>query len=308
MRIVLVDPSRAVQMALAQMLGARGHAVTPFSCPEAALYRITEDPCIDGVITAAEMVPLTGVELCWEVRLLAERQRPIYTLLMSSHLDERGMIEALDAGADDIISKPPRSQELYARIRVGERLLSAQKELISLATTDPMTGLLNRRAFFQRGGELCANGAGHPISAILLDVDHFKEINDLYGHQTGDQTLREVAQVLKSAGTLVGRLGGDELCLLGSLRDMGQVLKIAEDLRSRISDLKVRTRDGHASITCSLGVAQGSGRSGLDSIIRDADLALYRAKQEGRNCVATPPSDLKLSRSGGCGIARRRPR
>jgi two-component system cell cycle response regulator len=226
---------------------------------------------------------------------------------MSSHLNEHEMHEALDAGADDVISKPPQIQELYARLRVGERLLNAQRDLIRLANTDPMTELLNRRAFFQRGAALCAKAAAQPISAILLDVDHFKEVNDLYGHETGDQTLRELASLLKPTSTIVGRLGGDELCVVVP-RGLDEALDLAEDLRSSIADLSVGTPDGYVSVTCSLGVAQGYGRAGLDSIIRTADIALYWAKDQGRNCVAMAPAHLKECGARGHGVARRRSR
>jgi PleD family two-component response regulator len=134
---------------------------------------------------------MSGVELCWEARLLASRQRPIYVLMMSTQYDHRSLIEALDSGADDFIGKPPLAEELYARLRAAERILSMQRDLIRLATIDPLTGLSNRRGFFERATEACARVAppDGSLSAIILDIDNFKHINDSYGHETGDEAI-----------------------------------------------------------------------------------------------------------------------
>ncbi|HEX7531938.1 MAG TPA: response regulator [Methyloceanibacter sp.] len=123
------------------MLEARGHEVVPFDDEREALARIKSDPFIEALITSAELKHMSGVELSWETRLIATCRRPIYVLMMSSQYDQRSLIEALDSGADDFIGKPPLAEELYARLRAAERLASMQRELIRLATTDPLTGL-----------------------------------------------------------------------------------------------------------------------------------------------------------------------
>jgi two-component system cell cycle response regulator len=295
MHIVLVEPSRAVQSAVKTLLQPAGHAVSAFDDACEALERIKTDEEIDGVITAAELTPMSGVELCWEVRLVAGEHRPIYIALMSSNLEGRTAIEALDVGVDDLLQKPPEKQELYAKLRSGERLLTLQRKLIRLATTDPLTGLLNRRAFFERATEACANAsADRNVAAILLDIDYFKEVNDLYGHQTGDEALRAVASEVGKEQSIVGRLGGDELCIL--LKDCTQAdaLKAAEKLRARISGLSVNTSGGKATLTCSLGVSELGSDGDVDDLIKNADLALYRAKREGRDCAASPPPPVWL--------------
>ena len=123
------------------------------------LAQIKADPCIEALITSAELKHMSGVELCWEARLLATCRRPIYVLMMSTQYDQRSLIEALDFGADDFIGKPPLAEELYARLRAAERILSMQRELIRLATIDPLTGLCNRRGFFEQATEACARVA-----------------------------------------------------------------------------------------------------------------------------------------------------
>ncbi len=199
MRIALVDPSQASIMHVSQLLAARGHEVVPFSDERRALGQIAADPGIEAMIASTELKQMSGFELCWEARLLATSRRPIYVLLMSSQSDEASLIEALDSGADDFISNPPLPEELYARLRSAERLAAMQRELIFLATTDPLTGLCNRRGFFERANEACGRvpGAGE-LSAILLDIDNFKRINDDYGHETGDEAIRACAQLAQS--------------------------------------------------------------------------------------------------------------
>jgi diguanylate cyclase (GGDEF)-like protein len=217
-------------------------------------------------------------------------------MLMTSHTDERTMIECLDMGADEIISKPPSRKELFARLRVGERNIRLQTELVRLATTDPMTGLLNRRAFFEQGTELCRESAqGDHLAAILFDVDHFKEVNDLYGHQTGDETIRTIATEARKDQAIVGRLGGDEICILLKKHTLDQAWDVAEELRCRIAGLRIRTPDGTAKVTSSMGVSEWKAGQSIDDLIREADLALYRAKREGRDCVSTPPPEAWIA-------------
>ena len=119
MRIVLVDPSRTTRLIVTRMLEVRGHDVLPFANELEALAVIRADISVDGLITSAELTTMSGVELCWETRLLATCRRPIYVLMMSTQYDQRSLIEALDSGADDFIGKPPLAEELYARLRAG---------------------------------------------------------------------------------------------------------------------------------------------------------------------------------------------
>jgi diguanylate cyclase (GGDEF)-like protein len=277
------------------MLETAGHVVTALVDPREALARVKADEAIDAVIAAAELTPMTGVELCSEVRLLAGEHRPIYVALMSSTIDGRTVIEALDVGADDLIQKPPKKQEIHARLRSAERLLTLQRKLIRLATIDSLTGLLNRRAFFERATKICAQAPNTgSVSAILLDIDYFKEVNDLYGHSTGDEALRVVAGEVGRGQPLVGRLGGDELCVLLNGCTEVEALAAAERIRAGIAGLSVKTAKGKTSLTCSLGVSELAPEGDIDGLIRNADLALYRAKLEGRDRAATPPSPVWL--------------
>ncbi len=288
MRIALVDPSRTTQLIVGRMLEARGHEVVAFADELAALIQIKADPCIDAVITSAELTHMSGVELCWETRLLATCRRPIYVLMMSTHYDQRNLIAALDSGADDFIGKPPLAEELYARLRAAERIISMQRELIRLATIDPLTGLCNRRGFFELATEACTRSAPPKgkLSAIILDIDNFKQINDSYGHEKGDEAIRTCASATSLKDAVVGRLGGDEFALLLENRSLPQAIEVGEDLRARLAERPFDTGKGLITLTWSVGIGEGRPGDTVDQILARADAALYDAKLGGRNRVA----------------------
>lgn len=286
MRIALVDPSQATLDDVSRLLEARGHAVLPFSDEREALAQIEGDAGIEAMIASTELNSMSGFELCWETRLLATCRRPIYVLLMSSCLDERSLIEALDSGADDFIGNPPLPEELYARLRAAERIATMQRELIRLATTDPLTGLCNRRGFFELATEACQRAPGPgELSAIILDIDNFKRINDDYGHDTGDEAIRACARVAQSESGLVGRIGGDEFALLLEQSALPEALSVAEDLRLRLAARPVETSKGPIPLTCSLGVSEAGPGDSIDKLLCRADEGLYQAKLGGRNRV-----------------------
>jgi len=287
MRIALVDPSRTTRLIVARMLEARGHDVLPFSDELEALAELRADHCIDALITSAELKHISGVELCCETRLLATCRRPIYVLMMSSQYDQRSLIEALDSGADDFIGKPPLAEELFARLRAAERILSMQHELIRLATIDPLTGLCNRRGFFEHATEACARVVppDGSLSAIILDIDNFKLINDSYGHEIGDLAIRTCANAARLDEAVTGRLGGDEFALLLERKPLPQAIEIAEDLRIRLAARPFDTGKDRITLTWSVGVGEGRPGDTVDQILARADAALYDAKLGGRNRV-----------------------
>lgn len=300
MRIVVVDPSRLVLKSISRMLAAGNHEARPFVDGREALAHIKADPAVDVLITSTEPESIPGVELCWETRLLASRDRPIHIILMSSNYNQSHMIEALDSGADDFIGKPPAAQELYARLRCAERLSTMQRELIGLATTDPLTGLLNRRAFFERAQAACTRAnAGNPLSAIMFDVDHFKQINDEYGHDGGDQALRGIAREVLNNCRFVGRLGGEEFAVVLEGTDLDGAVEVAERLRTKLAALQFETAQGPMTLTSSFGVSDWQTGQTIDWMLKRADLALYEAKRGGRNRVVAAPPDLPQESQNG---------
>jgi two-component system, cell cycle response regulator len=245
------------------------------------------------VISDWVMPDMDGLELCKRIR---ESERPGYTylILLTSKGRKEELIMGLEAGADDYLIKPFDHEELKIRIKIGERIIDLERRILQLANTDALTGVLNRRAFMvrlqievERAVRECT-----PLSIVLADLDHFKNINDRYGHQTGDLVLQEFAEqltVLSRQYDFVARYGGEEFAVCFPGLDDSEVILVAERMRRKVEDLRVHTTDPSESIrfTASFGAASlcQDYEESLNALIARADSALYRAKREGRNCV-----------------------
>jgi two-component system, cell cycle response regulator len=285
MRIVVVDSSLVVLRVIGSLLEARGHVVHEFTESDVALRFLEATPDVRVLITSLEVRPMNGLELCWSVRSISEDRRPLHIITMSSANSVHNLAEALDSGADDFIEKPPRAEELHARLRAAERMTRLQEELIRLADTDALTGLLNRRAFRERVEAAAGRtGAGTALSAILVDIDLFKRINDDHGHDVGDAAIRAAATLLAEEG-IVGRLGGEEFGIVLPGRDLAAAIRHAEGLRVRVRALRVPCTEGTTGFTCSFGVAAWTGEDDVRALLKRADVALYAAKATGRNRV-----------------------
>ena len=290
MRIVLVDPSRAVQRIMTPLLAQDEHDVLPFTDGRKALDCIAADDEVRALITSTQPENISGVALCSAARKLAGSRRALYIMLMSASEDHDLVVQALDNGADDFIRKPPAEEELRARLRNAERATSMQHDLIQHATTDQLSGLLSRRGFFERAAEACHRAqTGTALSAILFDLDHFKRINDTYGHEAGDAVLTAVGAQTKSVDGIAGRLGGEEFCVL-ILADLLEAIGIAEDLQRTIRGLRFENRKQVFGITCSFGISQWGTGDTIDRFLRRADLALYESKNSGRDRIIASDS------------------
>lgn len=186
-----------------------------------------------------------------------------------------------------------------------ERRSTAQ-ELRRALTTDHLTGALNRRAFFEQGAELVrrARIGGSPCIAVMVDVDHFKQVNDRHGHAAGDEALRTVAGALRVAlpdGALLGRLGGEEFGVLLPDADTDAGVRVAEELRKRVAGAPAEHGGAILALTASFGLAVlRSDAADLEKLLAEADTALYRAKREGRNrvCVVQTDAPVRLAHAG----------
>jgi diguanylate cyclase (GGDEF)-like protein len=208
--------------------------------------------------------------------------------MLTSLGDEGHLIEGLNKGANHYLSKPFKPGELLARIRVAERVLGLQERLATEASTDPLTGLANRASLGKTLGKELARACrdGSHVGVAMMDIDFFKRVNDTYGHAAGDEVLvtfaRRCEEVLRVYDT-VGRYGGEEFLVI--VADCDPDDEFWERLRMAICEKPFTTRAGEIPVTVSIGVTCGTGDVSPDGLVHMADLALYRAKAEGRNRV-----------------------
>jgi len=249
------------------------------------------------------MMPgMSGPEVCRRVRA-QNNEHYTYILLVTSRSHKEDLIEGMEAGADDYITKPFDRNELKVRLGPGRRivelqdaLLKAQEALREQATKDGLTKLWNRRSILEiLSRELARSERENtPLGIVLGDLDHFKDVNDTHGHLVGDSVLREAARrMLASCRSYdaVGRYGGEEFLLVLPGCDGEAAETQAERMRSEIESSPIPTEAGDLRITSSFGVTAAPGGHSFtpDQVIKAADRALYAAKERGRNCVVRAP-------------------
>ena len=234
---------------------------------------------------------LDGIDILRRIRKLS-RENYVYTIMLTAKSQKKDRLIAMEAGADDYLSKPIDPAELRSRIMVGKRILELQQSLRFAATHDFLTNLLNRSEIlaaldreFARGGR-----EGKPTTVILADIDHFKRINDTLGHAAGDEVLKEVARRLKldlRPYDLVGRLGGEEFLTILPGCSLTAGARRADAIRNLVGKDPINTPFGTASATLSMGVTStcSSRDRSVEEFLREADLSLYAAKKNGRNRV-----------------------
>ncbi len=286
MHVVIVDPSRVVQQKLAVELEATGCYVDCFSASDLALQYVENTRSVDVVLTSLEIEPIPGLELCWNLRTFVGEKRPLHIIVMSSNTSERALAESLDCGADDFTVKPVRREELTARLRAANRIITLQRQLVEQADTDYLTGVLNRRAFLaameEKRRELDPTDQ---LSLCLLDIDRFKSINDTYGHDVGDEVIKTVARIAGEEAPVVARLGGEEYALAFPVLDAAQAAHWCDVIRTNIAAHGFEHADGTFNATCSFGVTAWKPGESLGAALQRADLALMTAKRSGRNQV-----------------------
>jgi two-component system, cell cycle response regulator len=262
-----------------------------------------------------EILPLvSGLEICADLRAI-ERFRHIPIIILTSAPPVPGLVaEALLSGADDYCSTEDSFKpELRARIRVQlrnkryrdalVRLRNERNELRTLASRDSLTGALGRRALEQ--AVQTEFDAENQFAVLFADIDHFKSVNDTYGHQVGDEVLKRVAHALqlgRRANDVCGRYGGEEFVLVLRRVIAMQALTVAERLRQNVQGLSFAECDGPSGVTVSIGVAGFEPEQPDEtpySLLRRADAALYQAKREGRNRVVLAPACASVRRRSG---------
>lgn len=243
------------------------------------------------------MPAINGLELCQRIRSRKQLRYP-YIVLLTAKDDKQDLVTALESGADDYLTKPFDMREVQARLRVGKRILTLQEELIKAreelrfeAMHDRLTELWNHGAildFLHRELERTRR-TREPLGILMLDIDHFKAVNDTHGHLVGDEVLKQVAgRLFRSARVYdwVGRYGGEEFLSIVSACSTENLRKHAERIRAGIAEEPISTSAGEVKVTVSIGatVALFDPDCDQQTLLQYADSALYRAKKRGRNC------------------------
>ena len=303
-RILIADDSTLSRHFLRRELQGMEYEVEEVRDGSAAWERLSDDEGPQLAILDWMMPGMDGPELCRRIRGL-HRERYTYLVLLTGREGKDDLIEGLESGADDYLTKPVHGGELAARLRVAcrileleNRLVEAKDELELQAHRDVLTGLPNRRAVIRALG-FDDRGPQRGVVAALGDIDYFKSINDVHGHAAGDAVLVEMARRLTAAvrsGDVAGRYGGEEflVVLAGASEATGR--EVAERIRVAVESRPVVWEGVEIPVTISVGLTRresGSTESG-ESLLRRADAALYEAKRTGRNQVVSA-SPLRLS-------------
>jgi two-component system, cell cycle response regulator len=296
MKIFLAEDDRTSRSILTAILKKWGYDPVVSADGAAAWDILKRNDAPKLVLLDWNMPEMDGLEVCRLIRK-GESHNPAYVIILTGKGEKSDIVQGLDAGANDYICKPYDNNELMARIRVGRRMVELQTALVEARDTmehqalhDALTGIFNRRAVLESLGREISRvrREGGTVRVGMLDIDFFKKINDTYGHQVGDEVLigfvRTVQRSLREYD-VTGRYGGEEFLVIVPAPKEGPVESVFERVRSQVADTALETSAGPISITVSIGTVAGSGASTIDEMLRMADLALYRAKAEGRNRV-----------------------
>ncbi len=287
--VLIVDDDPPILRLLERWLTKAGYQVSQAKDAETALQMVCEEPP-HIVITDWEMPGMKGPELCCEMRRL-KLPHYVYVLIVTSHNESANLITALSQGADDFLAKPIREAELMARLGAAIRILSAQRQLQEMAQKDSLTGLLTQRSFhdfLEKQFEIALRSK-RPLSCAMVDLDFFKRINDIHGHQAGDYVLKTTAEVLLRscrASDIVCRYGGEEFCVLLPDTTEENAVNWAERFRAELKATPFVLGPTTVSLTCSVGISQAYDDTLTpEQLVDQADQALLCAKRAGRDRV-----------------------
>jgi len=296
MRVLVVEDDVSSRSLLVNILQNEGYEVQ--ACANGAeawaTLQIPDSPLL--VLLDWCMPEMDGLEVVTRLRALRS-EHPHYILMLTSRVEKSDVIAGLEAGANDYLTKPYDIGELRARLATGQRMIEIQSSLIAsrdvmaeLATHDTLTGLLNRSGIIERlRQELSRGKRYHSNLAVgMCDIDHFKQVNDLHGHQTGDAVLRAFARVLSDnlrPYDAVGRIGGEEFLITAPIQEKFNIVPVFSRLCEQIAGHKIETESGIISVTISIGVVNTDPEMTIEKILAAADSAMYEAKRAGRNRV-----------------------
>lgn len=294
MKILIADDDDMSLKLMQNMLKRIGYDVVAAVNGREAMDRLLERDGPRLALLDWMMPEMDGPAVCQSVRALTQRPY-VYVTLLTSKDSKADLVEGLDAGADDFLTKPCNPEELKARLRAGQRILQLEDNLVAAreemrfkATHDPLTTLWNRGTILEALDRILQSQV--PSGVLLCDVDHFKGINDRQGHLAGDEVLREIARRLRSAvrpDDAIGRYGGEEFLVLLAGCDERSLQDRAERLCAKVSVKAFDIEGAPLSVTVSIGAVavRIDEPRDAETILRRADEALYLAKRKGRDRV-----------------------
>lgn len=286
-KILVVDDSVTFCNMLTGMLRIQGLQVLTANDGVAGLKMLEQQRDIKLVLLDYEMPNMNGFDFLLQLRRKLGKDR-LAVIGMAGSGDKRMSAQFLKLGANDYIAKPFSYEELICRVSQNLEMQENLEAIRHVAYHDYLTGLLNRRAFFEQGERYFAEWkkTEKPIAVAVMDIDFFKKINDVYGHDGGDAVLKYFAALINHhfKQDLVARVGGEEFALL--LTDFEQAVQMCEAFRLRVAQASVKFGEQHIKLNVSIGIAKLKQPS-LEMMLKHADDGLYRAKAQGRNCVVS---------------------
>ena len=297
-KVLIVDDSKVSRFIMARELALQKFEVKHASSGAEALAQLKEYPDIKLVLVDNQMPNMDGYTFSAKVRELYTKEELII-IGISGSADPRMAVKFLKAGANDFIAKPFNYEMLLCRITQNLDMLDAVNLAKELSNTDFLSGLYNRRYFFEYGNKLLnnhlklANAANNmsdipPLTVMMMDIDFFKKINDRYGHDVGDEVIKNFSSLLKAhfADDLVARIGGEEFAVVSQSALHANNFDRINDFRLAVANQTIRVKEHLLRYTCSIGVTNTLGKN-LDEMVVGADKLLYKAKQSGRNQVSS---------------------
>lgn len=288
-KVMVVEDSAPFRSALKKILTSLQFQVFTAAHGEEAMNYFTDNPDIKLALCDYRMPVKDGLEVLKEIRAIGDKNQ-IGVLMMTSPSENVNGAIFLKNGANDFIAKPFVKEELICRVNNTIEAMENINQIADFANKDFLTGVYNRRYFYENMNEYVAYAEEHmePYVVAMLDIDHFKKINDTHGHNSGDKVLKTLAKKLideTKGDDLIARFGGKEFCII--LKDISNedAVKFFVNLRANIANCKVQLKKEQISFTVSIGVAFSRSDYRLDELLELADEALYRAKENGRNRV-----------------------
>lgn len=283
-RVLIVDDDAQNIKVAANALNAPD-LIIGFAKSGADALRRLEETEFDLILLDVMMPRMDGFQVCTKLKEDPEKSH-IPVIFLTARTDEESIERAYEVGGVDYVPKPFRTRELIARVRSQLRQLELRRRLEQLATRDSLTGVYNRRRFFELG-EATFSRSKAGLAAFMIDIDHFKRINDVFGHQIGDALLKKTADSIGRVlpeKAVFGRLGGEEFAALMPAKDADEARHQAEAMREEVARTVLETEDGR-NISCTVSIGLGIDReaASLDGLLKIADDMLYRAKGAGRN-------------------------